>query len=575
MVPRDKASRRHGERNAPRRQAQGLGPNKYLAQNISWVHKSLLGKSKHNITMEVIPKASNGNKANASKLLHENASNSVRESAEMKVHQRQEEIRRVRNQLQEKKERRKEEIVKLSSMTSRHVDGTCQPHGNVAYIKTHKTASTTLQTIINRFGLLNRLSFVLNKVSPTNGHLVYIPVTKHSPQYFFLPPLGVGSNDISHFNYNMIAVHLRYNRSAMDFFMLPGTKYISIIREPSAHFESAFNHFRFTDSFSPATRCRVKGHEIEEFMRRPGYYRRRLKTLQWDTTRGLRWYYARNNQIFDLGLDSKYHKDETIVNQTVDALLKELDLVLISEYFDESLVVLKKMLCWTFDDIIYISKNQRTSRVDIDSTTRQKIREWSRADTILYERFNATLWLKIKDYGPNFELDLAAFRKRKDGVFQECAGEEYIRSHGVFKHKEIRPSANSSLFCTLVAESKTRLFHRVWMRQAGIWNAKLKASYRAGSRNRTKTKQVMAMKLAQQKRTDGRLGQRNNGHTNVKVPLKETTGEKDIKEEDNEETSIVPQGDDKIRIECANIAPEVNINFESSDGDGMIFPEEI
>nr|XP_054771881.1 LOW QUALITY PROTEIN: galactose-3-O-sulfotransferase 2-like [Lytechinus pictus] len=415
-----KSPSRHGARNGPRRYAQGLGPNKYISSNVSWVHKSLLGKSKHNITLDFMPKTSNRTRGNASIW--------TREETGKKVLKRQEDIRRVRHQLEEKKQRRKEEIVKLTSKASRHGDGSCHPQGNVAYIKTHKTASTTLQTVINRYGLLNKLSFVMNKVSPTNGHFVYIPVTKHSPRYFFLPPLGVAANDFSHFKYNMIAVHLRYNRSAMDFFMLPETKYITIIREPSAHFESAFNHFRFTDSFSPATRCRVKGHEIEEFMRRPGYYRRRLKTLPWDTTRGLRWYYARNNQIFDLGLDSKYHADETMVNRTVDNLVKELDLVLISEYFDESLVLLKKMLCWSFDDIVYISKNQRPSRVDINQTTRQSIREWSRADTILYERFNATLWKKIKDYGPEFLRDLATFRKRKEDVFRECAGENtYVR----------------------------------------------------------------------------------------------------------------------------------------------------
>ena len=35
-------------------------------------------------------------------------------------------------------------------------------------------------------------------------------------------------------------------------------------------------------------------------------------------------------------------------------------MVLIMEYFDESLVLLKRELCWELDDVVYFKLNQRS-----------------------------------------------------------------------------------------------------------------------------------------------------------------------------------------------------------------------
>lgn len=344
----------------------------------------------------------------------------------------------------------------------------CAPVAQVVYIKTHKTGSTTLQTIINRYGYYRNLSFVFNKRSSVNGHLVYLPITLYSPRLYFLPPHGVRPGDYAKYkNYDMVAVHVRYNRTAMNSFMKPNSKYISIIREPSAQFESAFTHFAFKDSFGP--RRVPGGRDIEEWMKRPKFYRDQLKKLKWEGKLGLRWYYARNNQIFDLGLNNEFHDNENAVRQYMNKLTRELDLVLIMEYFDESLLILKKEMCWTYDDIVYVSKNQRIHRSNLTGSLQKKIRTWNHADYLLYQHFNRTLWQKIKDYGPTFQADLDTFRQRKDEVFEECVGTHKIMSEGGrknFYHKEYFPISNASEFCTTVAELKGKLFKQIWVRQA-------------------------------------------------------------------------------------------------------------
>ena len=57
--------------------------------------------------------------------------------------------------------------------------------------------------------------------------------------------------------------------------------------------------------------------------------------------------------MFDLGLDLNYFENLTAVLRTSSSEGKEFDLVMIMDYFDESLVIMKRMLCRVMDDILY------------------------------------------------------------------------------------------------------------------------------------------------------------------------------------------------------------------------------
>ena len=51
----------------------------------------------------------------------------------------------------------------------------------------------------------------------------------------------------------------------------------------------------------------------------------------------------KNYQIYDLGLEPEFHDNFTAVNEWIKKLQRELSLVLINEYFDESLLVMRKL----------------------------------------------------------------------------------------------------------------------------------------------------------------------------------------------------------------------------------------
>lgn len=68
-------------------------------------------------------------------------------------------------------------------------------------------------------------------------------------------------------------------------------------------------------------------------------------------------YTLRNGMSFDFGLEfEEFDKIEVIINFII-LVEKDFQLVLIMEYFDEFLILLKWLFCWSLDDIFYLKYN--------------------------------------------------------------------------------------------------------------------------------------------------------------------------------------------------------------------------
>ena len=76
---------------------------------------------------------------------------------------------------------------------------------------------------------------------------------------------------------------------------------------------------------------------------------------------------------FDLGLEQKSFTEDEKISEFVDELSKKLNLVLIADYFDESLVLLKRLLCWDLEDIIYVKQKMRSITYKNSITSKQRV----------------------------------------------------------------------------------------------------------------------------------------------------------------------------------------------------------
>ena len=330
------------------------------------------------------------------------------------------------------------------------------PRNKLAFIKTHKTGSTTLRQIVNIYGFYRNLSFILNK-KDRSGHIRYLRITQKG----LLPPIGVAEGDYDRYrhSYDMCSVHYRYNRTLFNFVMKKSTKYITILRNPVTQFESAFVYF----GQARKTRGDTIEAKINNWMEKPN--------------RKSRFNRLNNHQIFDLGMPTKYFHNAMHVGKYIERLSGEFDLVLLMEYFDESLLLLRKLMCWSFEDILYLQQNvQQTKKkkMELGNAVKRKIRKHNSADLRLYEYFNKSLWRKVKAYGPTFRTDLAYLRQRLKDVHDECVGGRKVttqrQKHNVHERLGYTVTDADNDYCVYLTRDthtkKKKIVRQIWERQS-------------------------------------------------------------------------------------------------------------
>ncbi|XP_781324.4 galactosylceramide sulfotransferase isoform X1 [Strongylocentrotus purpuratus] len=279
----------------------------------------------------------------------------------------------------------------------------CTPETNVVFIKTHKTASSTTSGIFDHYAYRNNLTVA---VPPDGAPFMDRKLLFQRDMVADTKDSGIGWKREDGFN--MLTAHARYNRPEMDA-VVHNAKFVTILRDPRAQFVSSFVFFNFVDRFKRIFESRGEKYStvIEGFIKNP---MENYQLMSHRVYSQVLW----NQQMFDLGLDTAYFSNPEIIEETLSRLDSELDLVMITEYYDESLLVLKDILCWEMDDILYTQRLVRnsSSEVFLDSVTKDAISEWNAADTRMYDYFNKTLWRRIASYGPNFQDDLKIFRQR-------------------------------------------------------------------------------------------------------------------------------------------------------------------
>ncbi|KAL2079222.1 hypothetical protein ACEWY4_024966 [Coilia grayii] len=292
-------------------------------------------------------------------------------------------------------------------------------HTSVVFLKTHKTASTTVQNILFRFAERHNLT-------------VAFPITVCGHQFCYPHPFSVRNVHPNTKSPDVLTSHTRLNVSEMRRLMPNDTLYFTILREPAAMFESLFSYY----SMHCLSFQRVPKGSIEEFLRQPQLYYRPEEP---DSC------YARNTLTYDLGGDKdRPPGDGEYAKNFVAHVDAVFSLVMIAEHFDESLVLLRRLLNWEIEDLLYLKLNMRAqeSRKPLAGALPAKIRAWNWLDAALYDHFNASLWRQLERLGRGcLERELRLMRKAQDWLVRECFGEDTprVRSATEIHNKQLRP----------------------------------------------------------------------------------------------------------------------------------------
>ncbi|XP_018117844.2 galactose-3-O-sulfotransferase 2 isoform X2 [Xenopus laevis] len=269
----------------------------------------------------------------------------------------------------------------------------CRAHTNIFFLKTHKTASSTIMNILFRYGEFHNLTFALP--SKTNSQFFY-------PKYFtaaFVDGFSAHNNN----TYQIMCHHMRFLLTEVEKVMPSNSFYFTILRNPVSLMESSFSYYKATSSF-------IRAKSLEDFLNKTSNYYKGNS-------------HARNIMTFDLGFDhngKESPKHFQLAGRMVEATY---DLVLITEYFDESLVLLKDALCWTFDDVLSFPLNTRTNstKLAMSQDTQEKIKIWNQLDWQLYVYFNNSFWDRVEKFGKErMQREVEELRKRRAQVAKLC-----------------------------------------------------------------------------------------------------------------------------------------------------------
>ncbi|XP_076818638.1 galactose-3-O-sulfotransferase 2-like isoform X2 [Clavelina lepadiformis] len=269
------------------------------------------------------------------------------------------------------------------------------------FVKTHKTGSTTVKSIAVRYIKRNSLQQELCYVNPFLGGY---PGSMQQ-RFLFRLKNATGTDKKNECMKTAIYRHSRLNLTLVKNMMPKRARVFTIIRQPWAQFQSSFNFYY--GKHMPGEGLSELKVKVEKQLQANCFLYpylhiaegRNIDVLEYSDLafenlhQNIPYFFrSKNPQAYDLGLDP-YLEDEEEMKKNIAILDSGIDLVMINEHMDESLIMLK--------------------------------------DIFLYRHFNATLWRKVDEYGrERMDDDITKLRKLR-GVTTSLQND----SNGIIKRK--------------------------------------------------------------------------------------------------------------------------------------------
>lgn len=276
----------------------------------------------------------------------------------------------------------------------------------MAFIKTHRTASSTVVNVLHRLG-------------EEHSMLLLLPQDEHVNALGWPAPFPGPSVPKPSHQFDMICNNAVFNVKKMTDYLKPAPFFFTILRRPLDQIASSFEFFK--------PPCGGKWEDrvswLEKLHQNPNDQGNRGPALLGQ---------FRNSQAHDLGWyermgsGSHDHDDEAIL-EWIDELEHSLGLVMITEYFDESLVLLRKKINIEIGDMVYLRMKQGTKTNEaLTPGQAARLRTQTHVDSLLYDHFNQTFWTEWEKAGgyPKLGSELHELRSRSQSLEQACSGDD-------------------------------------------------------------------------------------------------------------------------------------------------------
>ncbi|KAI8511708.1 Galactose-3-O-sulfotransferase [Branchiostoma belcheri] len=281
----------------------------------------------------------------------------------------------------------------------------------------NRAGSTTLQCMLMRYAYNHHLHVILPK---TGLDLKWSD--KDSARSFEDLPWA---DDV----YNVIAHGMTYKWRVHDV-MPRDTAYFSVLRNPENHFKSMFHYYDVGKVMGISGK-----NQASKLLKNPAALTSKkggVSETQFVTSVRM------SAQARDLGFGPGTDFDEGKSLENFRNITRDFGMLVILEHLSESLVLLRRVMCWKLQDILYLEKSVTQYRLQdilyLEKSVTQysykdtpmgpkqlaNLRKINKIDFQLYDFFNQTLWKTIKGLGPEFLDEVKYYREVNIEVDKFC-----------------------------------------------------------------------------------------------------------------------------------------------------------
>ncbi|KAI8805491.1 galactose-3-O-sulfotransferase-domain-containing protein [Cladochytrium replicatum] len=286
------------------------------------------------------------------------------------------------------------------------------------FIKTHKTGSTTLGSIFFRYGVKHRQKiFIPGRHYTDQMDFEHPKITSNLDSHIFLSHFGPMNR--SWFREHPVQLNVAYMMQ-MYRRAVPGGMGITVLRDPHARFLSHYQYLIRPSHPHLSLADYARSRKVF-FAPGVGYW-----SQNW------------NRQCQELGIRTVEDLNRFLAVEKD----KYFSLILITELFDESLVLMRRMLGWERGDILYVkmldscADGHRWDNKAVECSkkfakrvltepgyeeTRDLVARANRLDMLLYKSVRMELERKLAAQGADFWEEVGEFKAKIKALKSQCA----------------------------------------------------------------------------------------------------------------------------------------------------------
>jgi len=283
----------------------------------------------------------------------------------------------------------------------------------MGFIKTHRTGSSTLASIVHRIGNERNMTFVLpsgEKHANALGWPAAFPGVE-----------ALAFNGAPMHQFDIICNNAVFNSQRMKEYLKPSPVFFTVLRSPVAQVESSFEFFH--PPCDSGWDSRINWMENLDRIEEQKNMGERGPVLKAQ---------FRNSQAADLGWyehagGSADDQDNGAISEWIDGVDSSFGLVMLTEYFNEGLTLLRRKMGLDVSDLKYIRmKRGSAGREQPTPEQLERVKELNHVDTKLYEHFNRTFWKQWEAAGGWSVLgsEVRELRARNEVLERACSEED-------------------------------------------------------------------------------------------------------------------------------------------------------